>query len=65
MDLFSVFFMPFLYSGVYYQWSNQLPPPPSPTFIILSTQTTLTDDPWSLTLVFIDDVLLFYLPLKT
>ena len=31
IDLFSVFFIPFSYNGVYYQWSNRAPPPP-PTF---------------------------------
>ena len=54
----------FLYKEVYYRWSNRLPPPPPPTFILLSAQTVITNDPSSLTLVFIDGVLLLYLPLK-
>ena len=58
IDLFSVFFMPFLYNGVYYRWSNRLPPPPPPAFVILSAQTTINDDPSYFPLVFTDSVLL-------
>ena len=32
----------FLYNGVYYGWSNRLPPQPPPTFVLFSAQTDLT-----------------------
>ena len=64
IDLFSVFFMPFSYNGLYYQWSNWLPPQPLQLFFLLSAQTAITDNPSSLTLKFLGSVLLLYLRLK-
>ena len=51
IDLFSVFFMPFLYNGIYYPWSNRLPPPPPPTFHSFEPSNSLSDNLSSLTLL--------------
>ena len=41
IDLFSVFFMPFLYNGVCYRWFTNCLPHPLLHFVLLSAQTDI------------------------